>query len=246
MAQLATVAGDTAGAAPGRAGPPQLAAAVNARAAAPDGIYVDGVDPSGAQSSHASQEANALALAYGVVPAADLAAVGAYVAGLGIDVGPESRPRAPARAGGGRHARGDGAPLTDASIPGWAHIVAAGGTFTWEVWRPSDLIGDSMSHGWGSSALVAMQETLLGVTLAPARRDGTVQRRDAPPSAGLDRAGGSVPTIAGPRAGVLAAPREGHDDGPHRARQRDGDGAAARQRAAERPRAAPRPPRPPA
>ncbi len=62
--------------------------------------------------------------------------------------------------------------LTDASIPGWAHVVAAGGTFTWEVWRPSDLVGDSMSHGWGSSALVAMQETLLGVTYRQPGPDG--------------------------------------------------------------------------
>ncbi len=89
--------------------------------------------------------------------------------------------------------------LTDASIPGWAHIVAAGGTFTWEVWTPSDLIGDSMSHGWGSSALVAMQETLLGVTLQEPGADGAVAaRRSRRPSAGLGRAGGSVPTVAGP------------------------------------------------
>ena len=88
--------------------------------------------------------------------------------------------------------------LTDTSMPGWAHIVAAGGTFTWEVWKPSDLIGDSLSHGWGSSALVAMQETLLGVTLAPGNEDGTVSALIAPPSAGLERAGGSVPTVAGP------------------------------------------------
>ena len=64
--------------------------------------------------------------------------------------------------------------LTDTSIPGWAHIVAAGGTFTWEVWRPSDLIGDSMSHGWGSSALVAIQESLLGVSFMDPNPDGTV------------------------------------------------------------------------
>ena len=83
-------------------------------------------------------------------------------------------------------------------MPGWAHIVAAGGTFTWEVWKPSDLIGDSLSHGWGSSALVAMQETLLGVTLVPPDADGTVHAVDRAPAAGLDRARGSVPTIAGP------------------------------------------------
>ena len=61
-------------------------------------MYVDGLDADGAQSGHASQEANALALAYGVVPAADVKAVGAYVAGLGIDIGPEPRTRAAARA----------------------------------------------------------------------------------------------------------------------------------------------------
>jgi alpha-L-rhamnosidase len=88
--------------------------------------------------------------------------------------------------------------LTDTSIPGWAHIVASGGTFTWEVWKPSDLIGDSLSHGWGSSVLVAMQETLLGVTLGPPDGDGRVRAVVAPPSAGLDRARGSMPTIAGP------------------------------------------------
>ena len=161
-------------------------------------MYVDGVDASGAQSIHASQEANALALAYGVVPPDRVAAVGAYVASLGIDVGPNhglellralavaGRPSDMVRL------------LTDRSVPGWAHILAAGGTFTWETWTPSDLIGDSMSHGWGSSALVAMQESLLGVSLRAPNPDGTVRLTVAPPLAGLPRAAGSMPTIAGP------------------------------------------------
>jgi alpha-L-rhamnosidase len=161
-------------------------------------VYVDGVLPSGAQSSSASQEANALALAYGVVPAADSARVGAYVAGRGVHLGPNhglellraltvaGMPDALVRT------------LTDASIPGWAHIVAAGGTFTWEVWSPSDLIGDSMSHGWGSSALVAMQESLLGVSFRAPNPGGTLQLTVAPPVRGLPRATGTVPTTAGP------------------------------------------------
>ncbi len=198
VAQLADVAGDAAGAATLRARSAQLAAAVNAVLRRGDGIYVDGVDADGAQSGHASQEANALALAYGVVPAAQVSAVGAYVAGLGIDVAPNhglELLRALAAAGltdAMVHT------LTDASIPGWAHIVAAGGTFTWEMWEPSDLIGDSMSHGWGSSALVALQETLLGVSLMEPNPDGTVRALVAPPPAGLARASGSVPTVAGP------------------------------------------------
>ena len=198
VAQLGAVAGDTAGAQTNQARADQLAAAINAVLRRPDGTYVDGVDADGAPSSHASQEANALALAYGVVPASDLAAVGSYVAGLGIDVGPNH---------GLELLRGlaaAGLPeamvhtLTDAATPGWAHIVAAGGTFTWEVWKPSDLIGDSMSHGWGSSALVAMQETLLGVILVEPAADGTARAVVSPPSAGLGRASGSVPTVAGP------------------------------------------------
>jgi alpha-L-rhamnosidase len=160
-------------------------------------VYVDGVDASGAQSGHASQEANVLPLAYGVVPAADVDTVASYVAGLGISVEPNhglellrglsaaGRPDTVVRT------------LTDATTPGWAHVVASGGTFTWEVWRPSDLIGDSMSHGWGSSALVAMQETLLGVAHDDPGPDGTIRLVVAPPASGLPRASGSLPTPAG-------------------------------------------------
>jgi alpha-L-rhamnosidase len=198
VAQLATASGDATTAQTWQARADQLTAAVNATLRRADGIYVDGVDADGAQSTHASQEANALALAYGVVPAADLTAVGGYVASLGIDVGPNH---------GLELLRGLAAAgmteamvhtLTDTSIPGWAHIVAAGGTFTWEVWKPSDLSGDSMSHGWGSSALVAMQESLLGVTLGAPDAAGRVRATVSPPAAGLDRVQGSVPTIAGP------------------------------------------------
>ena len=198
VALLATMAGDSAGAQSNEARATQLTAAVNGALRRPDGLYVDGVDTDGAQSTSASQEANALPLAYGVVPAPDRAAVGAYVASLGIDVGPNH---------GLELLRGlaaAGLPeavvhtLTDASIPGWAQILAKGGTFTWEEWKPSDLIGDSMSHGWGSSALVAMQESLLGVTLEAPDGDGTVRVAVTPPSSGLARAAGLVPTVAGP------------------------------------------------
>ncbi|HSZ38102.1 MAG TPA: family 78 glycoside hydrolase catalytic domain [Acidimicrobiales bacterium] len=197
VSQLASVAGDTAGTSLWQGRAAELAAAVNATLRRADGVYIDGLLPNGSQSSSASQEANALALAYGVVPAADSTRVGAYVAGLGVHLGPNhglellrgltaaGMPDAVVRT------------LTDRSVPGWAQIVAAGGTFTWEVWSPSDLIGDSMSHGWGSSALVAMQETLLGVSFRAPNPDGTLRLTVAPPLRGLPRASGTVPTTAG-------------------------------------------------
>jgi alpha-L-rhamnosidase len=140
---------------------------------------------------------NAAALAYGVVPAARVPTVGAYVASLGISVSPDHGLEL-VRA---LHAAGLDDDLVDlltnTSIPGWAHIVAAGGTFTWEVWVPSDDIGDSMSHGWGSCALVAMQEVLLGVMpVTPVPTVGTtVIDVKAPP--GKLKASGRVPTVAG-------------------------------------------------
>ena len=211
VAQLADVAGDASQAATQRARSAQLAAAVNAVLRRRDGVYVDGIDADGAQSGHASQEANALPLAYGVVPAAQAAAVGSYVAGLGIDVAPNhglELLRALAAAG---LTEAMVHTLTDASIPGWAHIVAAGGTFTWEMWQPSDLIGDSMSHGWGSSALVAMQETLLGRVAhgAQSRRDGPRPRGAATdgPDAGL----GVGADHRRARRGVVAEADRGHD-----------------------------------
>ena len=200
VAQLADMAGDAARRRPSGRGRPSSRQRSTPCCGGRDGTTSTASTPTARRARHASQEANALALAYGVVPAAQVAAVGAYVAGLGIDVGPNhglELLRALAAAG---------LPdamvrtLTDASIPGWAHIVAAGGTFTWEMWQPSDLIGDSMSHGWGSSALVAMQETLLGVSLMEPDPDGTVRVAVAPPSSGLARATGSVPTVAGPVA----------------------------------------------
>jgi alpha-L-rhamnosidase len=200
IAQLAKLAGDDAGALVHVTRAQELTAAINARLARSDGVYIDGVKADGSRSSHASQEANALALAYGVVPPNHLQAVAAYVVSLGISLGPNhglELLRALAQAGLWSDMVHT---LTDATTPGWAHIVAVGGTFTWETWVPSDLIGDSMSHGWGSSALVAMQESLLGVTLMAPDESGTVHASINPPTSGLDGARGSVPSIAGPIA----------------------------------------------
>jgi alpha-L-rhamnosidase len=176
-----------------------LAGAVNARLVRGDGLYVDGLTSAGGQSPHASQLANAAALAYGVVPANNASNVARHVASLDISVEPDHGMEL-LRA---LHASGLDSEvvrlLTDSSFPGWAAILKEGGTFTWETWTPSDLIGDSMSHGWGSSALVAMQEALLGATpAAPNPGDPPTVVTVTPPSGGLTRASGTFPTPAGP------------------------------------------------
>jgi alpha-L-rhamnosidase len=197
IGQVAALVGDTPQAAVHAARGAALAAAVNARLVRADGVYVDGIGADGSLSSHASQQVNASALAYGVVPTARVKTVGTYVAGLGISVSPDhglELLRALHVAGLDSDLVGL---LTNTTIPGWAHIVAAGGTFTWEVWTPSDDIGDSMSHGWGSGALVAMQEVLLGVMpLMPDGPNGSTVL-DVRPPPGVLNVSGLVPTVSG-------------------------------------------------
>jgi alpha-L-rhamnosidase len=196
VAKIGSLLGDADGAVEQRRHD-RLVAAINAKLTRPDGVYVDGLGADGAQSPHAAQQGNAFALAFGIVPPARVAAVGKYVAGLGIKTGPMDGlyllqglqaagiPDAVVRV------------LTDTKDPGWAHVVGAGGTFSWESWILSDAEGDGMSHGWGSSAIVAFQTALLGVTETESvAATGPVLEIDAP-RAGPARVAGRVPTVAG-------------------------------------------------
>ncbi|HUA94884.1 MAG TPA: family 78 glycoside hydrolase catalytic domain [Acidimicrobiales bacterium] len=217
LALMAPVVGDASAAGGYRSQGAAITDAINARLIGPDGVYIDGLEPDGSQSRHASQQANALALAYGLVPADHVAAVGAHVASLGIALGPDHGLELVR----GLHAAGLDDHivriLTDPEGPGWAHILAKGGTFCWESWTPNDAEQDSLSHGWGSGALAGMQEALLGVTVlgvgpgttstsatggvggsALAATPGETLLQVIPPSGGLRAASGHVPTVAGP------------------------------------------------
>jgi alpha-L-rhamnosidase len=198
ISEAATLAGDaeTAFALTGQAA--ALTTSVNDQLIGSGGIYVDGLRADGTQSTNRSQLANLSALAYGVVPKAQIATVTRYVASLDISVEPDHGMEL-LRA---LHAGGSDADvlriLTDPSFPGWAYIIKAGGTFTWETWTPSDLIGDSMSHGWGSSALVAIQEALLGaMPVAPSAHEPPTVVSVTRPSGGLTYASGTFPSPAG-------------------------------------------------
>ena len=198
VAQFAGVAGDTAPAQTWQTRAAQLAAAVNAALRRPDGIYVDGVDADGAQSTTPRRRPTRWRSPTAWCRPPTWRPSGAYVASLGIDVGPNH---------GLELLRGlaaAGMPeamvhlLTDTSIPGWAHIVAAGGTFTWEVWNRATSSGTPCRTAGAPPRWWPCRRPCSGSTLGEPDADGTVHAVVAPPSAGLDRAEGSVPTVAGP------------------------------------------------
>ena len=234
VAQLADVAGDASQAATQRARSAQLAAAVNAVLRRRDGVYVDGIDADGAQSGHASQEANALPLAYGVVPAAQAAAVGSYVAGLGIDVAPNhGLELLRALAAAGLH-RGHGA-HPDRRVHSRLGPHRGG--------RRHLHLGDVAAERPDRGLHVAR----LGVLRAgghagdPARgvAHGAQSRRDGPRPRGAATDGPDAGLGVGAdrrraRRGVVAEADRGHDARGHGARQRHGHGAAAGIRAVER------------
>jgi alpha-L-rhamnosidase len=169
-----------------------LKTAINSRLRRADGIYHDGLLPDGTASPHASQIANAYALAFDVTPRAQ--PVADYVASLALRMGPMTAHLL--LEGLHRAGRDDQvlARLTDATSLGWANILTRGATFTWETWN-ADTDGQSQSHGWGAAALRQQTESLLGLTVtAPAAR---TLRIEPPRGTALTDARGSVWTQAG-------------------------------------------------
>jgi alpha-L-rhamnosidase len=165
-----------------------LTTAINGKLRRSDGIYIDGLEADGSQSTHASQIANAYAVAFGLTSDTK---VTDYVAGLGLQMSPMTVHWLMAALAG----RPDAfvTRLTDPNGIGYAKILASGGTFTWESWE-ADQTGDSLSHGWGASPVIDVQQTLLGVAVtAP----GAAQIRIRPPASGLTGASGTVPTQRG-------------------------------------------------
>ena len=230
VAQLADLAGDAAGAATQRARAAQLAAAVKRLLRRPDGVYVDGVDANGAQSTHASQEANALALAYGVVPAARRGGGGRLRGQPRHRRRAQPRARAAARPGRGGLPDAMVRTLTDPSIPGWAHIVAGGRDL-----HLGDVDAERPDRGLHVARLGLVRAGRHAGDPARGVAHGARPRRHGPGRRGaaVGRPGagaGSVPTIAGPVAVSWQRRGGGHGVGADGAGQRVGPGAAARRR----------------
>jgi alpha-L-rhamnosidase len=162
-----------------------------------DGLVVDGLESDGLQSSNASEHANAEALEYGAVPAARVAGIATYLSRLGVQMGPMTGQQLLDALDKARLDTELVRLVTGTRGPGWGNVLAQGGTFMWETWAPSDADGDSLSHGWGSSVLVSLEQDIVGLhPWLPGGR-GFVLR---PPSGGggLSFVRATVPTAAGP------------------------------------------------
>jgi alpha-L-rhamnosidase-like protein len=162
------------------------------------GLYADGLTADGTRIPNFSQHAQSFPVAYGVAPSPERLA--GYIGGLGMRQGPMTLrqllsavpPETVLRL------------LTDASGEGPAQVLAEGGTFLWEQWRPGCPVApchgtqvdqtssESMSHGWGAAGISAIIQSLLGL------RIGAETLTIAPPASGLDHARGTVWTQRGP------------------------------------------------
>ena len=170
-----------------------LTVAIQTHLRRPDGVLIDGLEADGSQSTHASQIANAYALAYRLVPAEQIDAVADYVVGLGNSIGVSTfHSLLDALHAAGRDDAFIAA-LTDPQRPGYAQILKEGATFTWESWDARQT-GDSESHGFGSDVLRTLQDDVLGVrVVAP----GASQVDVATPDVTRMRASGVVVTQRG-------------------------------------------------
>ncbi len=187
VAEMATVLGRSAEV---RVDAAKLDSAIKQRLTRPDGLYIDGLKADGSQSTHASQQANAYALAFGLVPAAKVAAVQRHIASLGTNMGVVNfRVLLDALADNDLVTE-----LTDPVRPGYAQILQKGATFTWESWNARE-VGDSESHGWGSTVLAVLQDRMLGVRIA---EPGAARVAVVVPDSSITHANGVVTTERGP------------------------------------------------
>jgi alpha-L-rhamnosidase len=145
----------------------RLTHVVNTRLRRADGVYVDGLEANGTASTHASQIANAYALALRVTPQSAINTVGNYVVSLGNEMGVSTFSNL--LVGLHNAGRDDAlvAAITDPKRPGYAQILKESATYTWESWNARQT-GDSESHGFGSTVLTTLQDDILGVSVVTA------------------------------------------------------------------------------
>ncbi len=154
------------------------------------GVYVDGEG-----TDHASLHANAIALAFGLVPDAQKASVVQFVKSRGMAC---SVYFAQFLLEGLFEAGEDEAAAQLMMSEGprsWLNMLAQGATITMEAWRPQDKKNLDLNHAWGAPPINIISRYMLGVRpLKPGFDEVLI----APRLGGLTRLEGRVPTAKGP------------------------------------------------
>lgn len=154
------------------------------------GLYRDGVG-----TDHCSLHANALALAFDLVPPALTSQVAAGLAKRGMDCSvylAQYFLEALFRHGATTRA------LELMLMPGdrsWRHMLDSGATITWEAWDLKYKPNQDWNHAWGAAPANLLPRFVLGVTAAA---PGWSRARIAPQPGALTKVSGRVPTPRGP------------------------------------------------
>jgi alpha-L-rhamnosidase len=154
------------------------------------GLCRDGVG-----TDHASLHANLFAYAFGLVPAAHEAKIGAWLQTRGMDCSvyvAQYYLEALFRAGAGRRAVDLMLADNDRS---WRHMLARGATISWEAWDHKYKPNQDWNHAWGAAPANLLPRFVLGVEAAA---PGWASASIAPQPSGLTHAAGRVPTPRGP------------------------------------------------
>lgn len=140
-----------------------LETAINRHLRNASGLYVDGLKKDGSASTHLSQQANMMPLAFGIVPRTDRTAVLEHVKSLRMSCGMVTVRWLVEAIG----EMGDGDHLielfTREDWDGWSKCLAKGATCTWESWNANE-INESLSHAWGAIGIVGYVRYILGVS----------------------------------------------------------------------------------
>jgi len=172
-----------------------LKTAINTRLVTAEGLYSDGIRRDGTLSSHLSQQANMMPLAFGLVPESRSKAVLEHVKSLRMSCGMVTVRwllEAIARCEDGEHLV---ELFTNETWDGWAKSLARGATCTWESWNAIDGT-ESLSHAWGAIGVLAYARHILGVEpLEP--QHARIRIRPLLFGQALTQASGRLPTDRG-------------------------------------------------
>ncbi len=164
------------------------------------GVYRDGE-----ATDHASLHGNMFPLAFGLVPAENVASVAAFVRSRGMRCsvyGAQFLLDAVYEGGDGEYGFER---MTADDLRGWLNMLRVGSTISLEAWDDRYKPNQDWNHAWGAAPANIIPRKLVGVEPTS---PGFATLRVKPQIAGLKRVDALVPTIRGPVEVRIARPTD--------------------------------------